>query len=142
VLGVHNGVRAALPYLREAGKAAGEENAERPTGGRIVNFITASSDTGRAFRDIGAYAAAKAMLFSYSRSLAKELAPDGITVNCISLGVADHAPEGVPPIDPAKIPSGRFVNEEDLAAALWYLTSPPASQVTGTVLNLGGGFNL
>jgi 3-oxoacyl-[acyl-carrier protein] reductase len=144
VLGVHNGVRAALPYLREAGQRAGGQNedAERQTGGRIINFITASSDSGRAFRDIGAYAAAKAMLFSYSRSLAKELAHDGITVNCISLGVASQPPEGVPAIDPSKIPSGRFVNEEDIAAALWYLTSPPASQVTGTVVNLGGGFNL
>ena len=145
VLSVHNSVRAALPYLREAGRAANNEapqESDRPSGGRIVNFLTAASDTGRAFRDIGAYGAAKAMLSSYSRSLAKELAPDGVTVNCISLGVAAHSPEGVPEIDPAKIPSGRFVNEEDIAAALWYLTSPPASQVTGTVINLGGGFNL
>lgn len=145
VLGVHNGVRAALPYLREAGALASKQSTEdddRQSGGRIINFITAASDTGRAFRDIGAYAAAKAMLFSYSRSLAKELAHDGVTVNCISLGVANHPPEGVPPIEAAKIPSGRFVNEEDIAAALWYLTSPPASQVTGTVINLGGGFNL
>jgi 3-oxoacyl-[acyl-carrier protein] reductase len=150
VLSVHNAVRAALPYLREAGKSAREDEtggAEPPgevraTGGRIINFITAASETGRAFRDIGAYGAAKAMLHSYSQSLAKELAPHGITVNCISLGVAAHVPEGVPAIDPAKIPTGRFINEEDLAAALWYLTSPPASQVTGTVVNLGGGFNL
>jgi 3-oxoacyl-[acyl-carrier protein] reductase len=144
VLGVHNAVRAALPHLRQAGKLAlqDEGRAERPVGGRIVNFIAAASDTGRAFRDIAAYGAAKAMLHGYSRSLARELAPDGITVNCISLGVANHPPEGVPHVDPAKIPSGRFVNEEDLAAALWYLTSPPASQVTGTVINLGGGFNL
>ncbi|MDQ3023056.1 MAG: SDR family oxidoreductase [bacterium] len=146
VLSVHNAVRAALPYLRHAGQAALAEGAadetERPTGGRIVNFITAAAETGRAYRDIAAYGASKAMLFSYSRSLAKELAPHGITVNCISLGVASHAPEGVPAIDADKIPSGRFVNEEDLAAALWYLTSPPASQVTGTVINLGGGFNL
>jgi NAD(P)-dependent dehydrogenase (short-subunit alcohol dehydrogenase family) len=63
-------------------------------------------------------------------------------VNCISLGVAAQPPEGVPPIDPQRIPSGRLVNEEDIAAALWYLTSPPASQVTGTVIDLGGGFNL
>jgi 3-oxoacyl-[acyl-carrier protein] reductase len=147
VLSVHNSVRAALPYLREAGTAAlneseGESEGDRPTGGRIINFITAASDTGRAYKDIAAYGAAKAMLFSYSRSLAKELAPQGITVNCISLGVAAHAPEGVPAIEPSRIPTGRFVNEEDLAGALWYLTSPPASQVTGTVINLGGGFNL
>lgn len=144
VLGVHNAVRTALPYLRQAGKLAAEDQGagDRPSGGRIVNFITAASDTGRAFREIAAYGAAKAMLFSYSRSLAKELAPDGVTVNCISLGVAAHPPEGVPEISPDKIPTGRFVNEEDIAAALWYLTSPPASQVTGTVINLGGGFNL
>jgi len=144
VLSVHNAVRAALPSLREAGRAAlrDTDSPERPVGGRIINFISAASDTGRAFKDIAAYSAAKSMLYSYSRSLARELAPAGITVNCISLGVAAQPPEGVPAIEAQRIPSGRFVNEEDLAAALWYLTSPPASQVTGTVINLGGGFNL
>jgi 3-oxoacyl-[acyl-carrier protein] reductase len=170
VLSVHHAVLAAIPYLRDAGRAANEhagaqrdsdaepgsgdapaEGTEsngaagddrRPSGGRIINFITAASETARAYRDIAAYAASKAMLYSYSRSLARELAGDGVTVNCISLGVAGHPPEGVPMIPTERIPTGRFVDEEDVAAALWYLTSPPASQVTGTVLNLGGGFNL
>ena len=48
----------------------------------------------------------------------------------------------VPAIDAARIPTGRKLDREDLAAALWYLTSPPASQLTGAVLNLGGGFGM
>lgn len=129
VLSVHNAVRAAVPYLRI-------------NGGRIVNFLSVGADTARAFRHIPAYAAVKAALASYSRSLARELIPDGITVNCIALGITDLPAEEVPAINPVDLPSGRAVTQEDVAAAVWYLTGPASAQVTGTVINLSGGWAL
>jgi NAD(P)-dependent dehydrogenase (short-subunit alcohol dehydrogenase family) len=129
VLSVHNAVRAAVPYLRH-------------DGGRIVNFLSIGADTTRAFRHVAAYAAVKAALASYSRSLARELIPDGITVNCIALGITDLPTEEVPAINPSELPSGRAVKQEDVAAAVWYLTGLASAQVTGTVVNLSGGWAL
>lgn len=129
VLTVHNAVLAATPYLKAGG-------------GSIVNFLSISADTARAFRQVPAYAAAKAMLGSYSRSLARELAPAGVRVNCIALGVTDLPAEGVPAPDPADLPAGRAVGQADVAAALWYLTAPASEQVNGTVVNLSGGWGL
>jgi NAD(P)-dependent dehydrogenase (short-subunit alcohol dehydrogenase family) len=123
---VHNAVRATVPHMLESG-------------GRIINFLSIGADTQRAFRHVPAYAAAKAMLASYSRSLARELAPHGITVNCIALGIAEVAPEDVPGTRAEQLPAGRAVNQEDIAAAVWYLAGPSAEQVTGTVLNVSGG---
>jgi 3-oxoacyl-[acyl-carrier protein] reductase len=127
-LSVHNAVQAVLPAMS--------------TGGRIVCFISAGNDGLKAYREVPAYAAAKSMLLSYCRSLARELAPRKVTVNCISLGVAALTPEGVPEIDAALLPSGRFVEQEDVVQALWQLAGDGAAQLTGSVLNLGGGFGL
>jgi NAD(P)-dependent dehydrogenase (short-subunit alcohol dehydrogenase family) len=129
VLSVHNAVRAAVPYLRI-------------NGGRIVNFLSIGADTTRAFRHVPAYAAVKAALASYSRSLARELIPDSITVNCIALGITDLPAEDAPAIAAASLPAGRVVTQEDVAAAVWYLTGPASAQVTGTVVNLSGGWAL
>jgi NAD(P)-dependent dehydrogenase (short-subunit alcohol dehydrogenase family) len=129
LLTVHNAVRAAAPHLR----------ASR---GRIINFLSVSADTARAFSHVPAYAAAKAMLASYSRSLARELAQSGVAVNCIALGVTDLSAEGVAPHDPAALPAGRAVGQEDVAAAVWFLVGPGAEQVSGTVINISGGWGL
>lgn len=129
VLAVHNCVQAALRYLRQSH-------------GRIVNFLSISTDTTRAFSQVPAYGAAKAMLASYSRSLARELAEDGITVNCIALGIADMPMENMPATDPGTLPTGRSVAQEDIAAALWYLLGPASGQLSGSVLNLSGGWGL
>jgi NAD(P)-dependent dehydrogenase (short-subunit alcohol dehydrogenase family) len=129
MLTVHNATRAALRYLRLSG-------------GRIVNFLSIGTDSPRSFKAIPLYAACKAMLASYSRSLARELAGNGVTVNCISLGVTDLPADGAPAYDAEQLPTGRFVTQEDVASALWYLTGPASGQVTGTVLNVAGGFAL
>jgi NAD(P)-dependent dehydrogenase (short-subunit alcohol dehydrogenase family) len=129
VLTVHNAVRASSRYLRLSG-------------GRVINFLSISSETQRSFREVPAYAACKAMLASYSRSLAREMIGSGVTVNCISLGVTDLPAEGAPAYHEEALPAGRFVSQEDVAAAVWYLTGPASAQVTGTVLNLSGGFGL
>lgn len=130
VLSVHNASRAALRYLKLGG------------GGRIVNFLSAGSETQRSFSSIPLYAACKAMLASYSRSLARELAGSGVTVNCISLGVTDLPADGAPGYEAERLPSGQYVTQDDVVAALWYLTGPASGQLTGSVLNLAGGFGL
>ena len=80
------------------------------------------------------------MLASYARSLARELADDNVTVNCIALGITALTPDGVPRIEEAQLPMKRYVTQEDVAAAVWYLTGAGSAQFTGTVLNLSGGF--
>lgn len=137
VLGAHHCVTAAVPYLRLAQRGGAAE-----AGGRIVLFLSAGVDSAKAFRDVPLYAACKTMLLSYARSLARELAPGGITVNCIALGITELPAEGAPEVDADKLPSGARVTQEDVAAALWYLTGTGSGQLTGTVLNLGGGFGL
>ena len=129
MLSVHNAVTACVPYLRK-------------DGGRIINFLSAGVDSGKAFSQVPAYAAAKSMLHSYSRSLARELAGDHVTVNCIALGITELAPEGAPGVDAEKLPMGKAVSLEDVASAIWYLAGPGAKQLTGTVLNLSGGWGL
>jgi 3-oxoacyl-[acyl-carrier protein] reductase len=128
VLAVHDAVLAALPYMQQ--------------GGRIISFVSAGADTLRAYRDVPLYAACKTALVSYSRSLARELAPRGITVNCIALGITTLAPEGAPAVSESHLPVQRRVEQADVAAALLYLASPAASQLTGTVLNMSGGWAL
>jgi len=63
-------------------------------------------------------------------------------VNCIALGVTPLAPESVPQLAAEQLPTSRYVTQEDVAAAIWYLTGPHSAQLTGTVLNLSGGFAL
>ncbi len=128
VLSVHNALRAGLPFMR--------------SGSSVINFISAGNESLRAYRDVPAYSACKTMLASYSRSLARELAPRGVAVNCIALGVTELPPEGVPALGTEALPTGEYVGQEDVARAVWYLCSQPGAQLTGSVLNLGGGFAL
>ncbi len=129
LLGFHNAVTAAAPYLRI-------------NGGRIIAFLSAGADAVRAYREVPVYGAAKTMLASYCRSLARELAPDHITVNCISLGVTTLPAEGAPEVARERLPMETPVTQDDVAAAVWYLCGPAAGQTTGTVVNLGGAFGL
>ncbi len=129
MLSVHNVVAPAAVFLRQSK-------------GRVIGFLSAGTDTQKAFKDVPAYAACKAMLASYLRSLAKELAPGGVTVNAIAPGITELVPIGVHGYSASELPTGKAVTQDDIAAAIWYLTSPTSAQVTGTVLNVGGGFGL
>lgn len=130
MLGFHNAVTAAAPYLRQS------------QNGRIIGFATAGADSLKAYSTIPGYSATKSMLVSYCRSLAKELAPGGVTVNCIAPGITELPAEGAPDFDVEKLPSGRKVSQEHIASAIWYLISPAASQTSGSVINISGGFGL
>ncbi len=90
------------------------------------------------------YAAAKAGLVGFSKSLAREIASRGVTVNVVAPGYIETAMTGALP-EPARqallaqIPLARIGTAADVAAAVAYLASEEAGYVTGHVLNVSGG---
>ncbi len=91
-----------------------------------------------------AYSAAKAGVIGLTRALAKELAPSGILVNCVSPGVIDTPMnQTLGPQDFAalreEIPLGKIGTPQDVAAAVSYLCSEGAGYVTGQILSVNGG---
>lgn len=110
--------------------------------GRIVNIssvVGASGNPGQ-----GNYAASKAGMVGMSKSLAKEVASRGITVNCVAPGfVATAMTEKLTEDQRAKIlaevPVGRMGDPSEIAAAVLYLASPEAAYVTGATLHVNGG---
>lgn len=90
------------------------------------------------------YSAAKAGLIGFTKALAKELGPSGITVNAIAPGVIDtdmnsHLSDEDMKELSDETPVGRIGNAEEIAKAAIYLSSDDASFITGAVLNISGG---
>jgi 3-oxoacyl-[acyl-carrier protein] reductase len=111
--------------------------------GRIVNLSSIAAFTGGA-KDSTVYAAAKAGVNAFTKGLAKELAPYGITVNSVAPGFIDtpfHVKAGTGSFDPylPSIPLKRVGTAEEVASAIAYLASDDSSYVTGSVLHVNGG---
>lgn len=122
--------KAFVPYMREQKY------------GRIVNFSSIVGATGVA--GAAHYAAAKAGLVGFTKSLALELASRSITANALALGyfdtgLIDSVPAEMQVEILKKIPLGRFGAQSDIGAAVQYLISDDAQFLTGQVIHLNGG---
>ncbi len=125
--------KAALPTMR------------RQRWGRIINLGAVGAERAFGQAKISAYAAAKAAVVAFSRSLAIEEAKHGITVNVVNPSNLDEREltlDEARRIRDARFPVGRPPTAEDVAAAVKFFASEEADYVTGQVLNVSGGWML
>jgi 3-oxoacyl-[acyl-carrier protein] reductase len=127
---------AAFFVTRAAARVLAED-------GRLVLVGSTAGQRGEPFH--ADYAASKGALMSLVKGVAVELAPRGITVNCVAPGWIDTEMAAIPyegggraRIE-ATIPLGRVATAEDVAGPILFLCSPLARHITGEVMNVNGG---
>lgn len=129
LFGAMNAARFAVPYML------------KEKSGSIVNI---SSVWGRIGASIEVqYSTSKAALIGFTKALSKELAPSGISVNCVAPGVIDtDMNNNVSPCDMkdfvASVPVGRMGTPKEVAKCVYFLAT--SSYVTGQVLGVDGGY--
>jgi 3-oxoacyl-[acyl-carrier protein] reductase len=113
--------------------------------GRIINITGANEPPG-----VNIASVAKAALHNWAKGLSRELAPDGITINCLPpgrinseqiLGRLHPTPENRRTFIDANIPIGFFGEPEDMAYLVAFLASPLARYITGEVIHVDGGMH-
>jgi NAD(P)-dependent dehydrogenase (short-subunit alcohol dehydrogenase family) len=118
--------------------------AHLPDGGRIVSIGSCLAER-VPFGGVTVYSMTKSALLSFTRGLARELGPRGITVNLVQPGSTDTDmnPADGPQSDVQRANSalGHYGKPEDIAAAVAFLASPAARQITGTGITVDGGAN-
>jgi len=123
--------QAALPGLRAAGW------------GRVINIASAAGQMGGVAVGVH-YAASKGGLLAMTKTFARILAPYGVTVNAIAPGTVETDlvagwPEQTRRDIQAKLPLGRFVQPEEIAAAAAFLCCPEAGAITGATVDVNSG---
>lgn len=110
--------------------------------GRIINITSVSAQTGGVSGGVN-YTASKGGLAAMTKSLARDLAADGVTVNSISPGQIDADPNLLTAEQrehvTGLIPLGRLGEPEEIAYAALFLASPMAAYITGTTIDVNGG---
>ena len=111
--------------------------------GTIINISSMWGQVGASCEV--AYSAAKAGVIGLTKALAKELAPSGITVNCIAPGLIETGMNSNLTVEELndfvnEIPLGRMGSADEIAAAAYFLASPAADYITGQVLGINGGY--
>jgi len=122
--------RAVVPHMVKAGY------------GRIVNIASIAGKEGNP--NAAAYAAAKGGLIAFTKALAKEIAQTGVLANCVTPAAAqtailDQVTPEFAKFMLSKIPMGRFVKVEEIAAMACWLASDDCSFSTGAVFDISGG---
>lgn len=113
--------------------------------GRIINIASVIGATGNAGQ--ANYAAAKAGIIAFSKSLAKEIGSRGITVNVVAPGFIEtdmtrDLPEEAKQAMLGQIALGRLGQAQDIADAVAFLAGPAASYITGETLHVNGGMHM
>jgi 3-oxoacyl-[acyl-carrier protein] reductase len=130
LLSTRNGTKTVLPLMI------------KQKSGKIVNITSGAGIHGGMFT--AGYSAAKAGIIAFSMGVAKEVAPEGININCVSPGVANtgfarNAPPGMIANFPKTLPIRRLTTPQDVANAVTFLASDAASDIVGQVLVVSGG---
>lgn len=123
--------QAAMPHLK------------RSRCGRVINISSQSART-KPMSTSGHYAASKAGVTGFSRALAVELGPSGVTVNCVAPGVIETEmfkafTQEQRDAAQKQVPLQRLGQPSDIAAAVSYLASDDGAYLTGTTIDVNGG---
>jgi 2-hydroxycyclohexanecarboxyl-CoA dehydrogenase len=115
--------------------------------GRIVNMSSVSAQRGGGVFGKVPYSSAKAAILGFTKALAREIADTGVTVNAVTPGAVDtHIRVGSTDEQEAAlardIPVGRTATTDEVAAVITFLSSPDASYLTGTTIDINGGSHI
>ncbi|WP_152655618.1 SDR family NAD(P)-dependent oxidoreductase [Oceanobacillus sp. CFH 90083] len=115
--------------------------------GRIVSLSSVSAKRGGGVFGGAHYSASKAAVLGFSKNLAREVATDGITVNCVAPGLVNtEIWKSLPEADAKKvidsIPVGRPGETDEIASTIAFLVSDEASYITGEEIDINGGSHM